>query len=348
MRGATGCATWLYAQLLRLYPASFRAGFEDEMRAVFAAALADATTRGRFSLAAVCWRELRDLPESLLRAYWLRLRQRVRSLAPASQLGGGMMEDRNADRRLPWSEIWIGLIPFGLFGLEVLTNYLPGHWPAVSLARVILRGSIYLALLIAFGVGWIAGFPRWFYLYPVLMLAATAFGVLFFGTQYGYWLGLLFSVPLALTVAVAGRRTRSLRGPFERVWQDWTLLSFAFYGLMPLAQSLAFDDGHANDETLFLALSAGAIVAGAALYLRSRNVLQRVSALLGGMTAVLLMAVLDKAHFAGGLGPWLDQFTMWGGELAWLANLWRLLAVLIFWPALLGLLRHTLHAARTA
>lgn len=83
------------------------------------------------------------------------------------------------------------------------------------------------------------------------------------------------------------------------------------------------------------------LLAGAVLYLRGGNLQQRVVALLGGMTATMLMAALDKAHFAGGLGPWLDQFDTWHGELAWMANLWRLLVVLLFWPPVSGLLRGT-------
>jgi hypothetical protein len=348
MKPSVRFAMRLYAGLLRLYPAPFRAEFADEMRIVFAASLRDAAMRGPLSLATACWRELRDLPRSLLDEHWLSLQQQIRRRAPVGQSGGGRMEERHTTQSPASGESWGGLIPFAMVGLVMLTNYLPADLPAVSRAEAVVVACAYLALLVAFGVGWIAGFPRWFYLYPGLVLAATGLGTSVVALEHGYLLGLLFCVPLAVTVAIAWRLTHSLRDPFDRVWHDWTLLSFSFYGLMPLAQMLAFDDAHPNDETLYLALSTIALVAGAALYLRGRDLPRRITGPLGGMTTMLIMAALDKAHFAGGVGPWLDQFNTWHGELAWLANLWRLLAVLMLWPALLALLRRTVNFVRTA
>jgi hypothetical protein len=63
-------STWVYALIVRLYPRAFRAGFEDEMCAVFAAAAADATKGGRIALLGVLWRELWDCPRNLLVAHW--------------------------------------------------------------------------------------------------------------------------------------------------------------------------------------------------------------------------------------------------------------------------------------
>jgi len=56
--------TWttrLYALLLRLYPAAFRAEFGAEMTAVFTQALADARQRGRSALLTWCGREFTTL-----------------------------------------------------------------------------------------------------------------------------------------------------------------------------------------------------------------------------------------------------------------------------------------------
>lgn len=65
----TQLITRLYALLLRLYPRSFRAEFEEEVQAVFEDAVADAARRGGLLLAAVFLRELWDLPGALLREY---------------------------------------------------------------------------------------------------------------------------------------------------------------------------------------------------------------------------------------------------------------------------------------
>ncbi len=60
----------LYAALLRLYPASFRDEFADEMETVFIENICDAAYVNRQGLLLVCWRELRDYPFSLFREHW--------------------------------------------------------------------------------------------------------------------------------------------------------------------------------------------------------------------------------------------------------------------------------------
>jgi len=54
----------VYALLLRLYPRRFRAEFAEEMQAVFAEAMAEATERGVAAFIAVCLGEMRDMPGS--------------------------------------------------------------------------------------------------------------------------------------------------------------------------------------------------------------------------------------------------------------------------------------------
>jgi len=69
MRNATRWGKLAYATIITLYPPAFRAEFGEEMRAVFAAAMAEAARDSLPGVAALCLRELRDLPMSLLRAY---------------------------------------------------------------------------------------------------------------------------------------------------------------------------------------------------------------------------------------------------------------------------------------
>ena len=76
MTAVTQLAIRLYALTVRLYPCSFRAEFGEEMQVVFVDAVAAAVERGRLSLAAVCLREARDLPSSLLREMVSHLRSR--------------------------------------------------------------------------------------------------------------------------------------------------------------------------------------------------------------------------------------------------------------------------------
>ena len=79
-------AIWVYTLIVRLYPRAFRAEFEDEMRAVFAAAVADAAAAGRVALLGVFWRELRDSPGNLLVAHWQGAHTRIKE---ANMLTGG-------------------------------------------------------------------------------------------------------------------------------------------------------------------------------------------------------------------------------------------------------------------
>lgn len=70
MNGIARLITCAHALLVRLYPRAFRAEFEDEMRVVFADAVADAAVDGRKALLRVLWRELGDFPGNLLIAHW--------------------------------------------------------------------------------------------------------------------------------------------------------------------------------------------------------------------------------------------------------------------------------------
>jgi hypothetical protein len=65
-------ATCVYTLIVRLYPRAFRAEFGDEMRVVFADAVADAVKDSRMMLIGIFWRELRDYPGNLLAAHWQR------------------------------------------------------------------------------------------------------------------------------------------------------------------------------------------------------------------------------------------------------------------------------------
>ena len=97
-------AIWVYASIVRLYPRAFRAEFEDEMRAVFAAAVADAAAYaaegGRIALLGVLWRELRDCPGNLLVAHWQGRIKEVMMLTGNSDAPGLLRGDGSLVRGL--------------------------------------------------------------------------------------------------------------------------------------------------------------------------------------------------------------------------------------------------------
>jgi hypothetical protein len=80
-RRVVGC----YAALLRAYPAHFRAEFGEEMRAVFADAIAEA--QDDFVLAGLFLGELRDLPLSVVREHWRERQGRPLIVLPEGVMG---------------------------------------------------------------------------------------------------------------------------------------------------------------------------------------------------------------------------------------------------------------------
>jgi hypothetical protein len=79
MTHITHLMTILYARLLGLYPPGFRAEFGDEMRAVFASALADAAASGLWATLWFGLREVAALPRSIVRAARRESRHRTRA-----------------------------------------------------------------------------------------------------------------------------------------------------------------------------------------------------------------------------------------------------------------------------
>ena len=71
------CISWIaqaYAYMLALYPNGFRQQFADEMQTVFCEALDAAAAEGWPAVGALCLREVRDWPHTLLTEYWHAIR----------------------------------------------------------------------------------------------------------------------------------------------------------------------------------------------------------------------------------------------------------------------------------
>jgi hypothetical protein len=71
-----------YRALTQLYPREYRTEFGVELRGVFASMVEQAAECGRLSLAAICLRELRDLPVHLAREHFDNLRKDIAMKAP--------------------------------------------------------------------------------------------------------------------------------------------------------------------------------------------------------------------------------------------------------------------------
>lgn len=147
-----------YGILVSLYPRSFRAEFEEEIRAVFAQALVEAAGRGWTALVTVCLRESGDLPPVLLREYWSEFRNRG-----LERLMSALNGATNASGSEPgtWLEIIFAGLPNLLYALALQLPSLlcilfsvPYNWRSPRLAFWGLVGVMLI-------VGWRRGWPRW-------------------------------------------------------------------------------------------------------------------------------------------------------------------------------------------
>jgi hypothetical protein len=256
---------------------------------------------------------------------------------------------RDVHGQSSWGEVLAGMLPFLVFGLGmVIYEILP---------RDLVAGPIgfwcYLVLyiigVIGLGIGWVKGFPRWSYPYAGLVLFIRGWwgdgdnlsGRLFVGPTSA----ILFWVMVGIVLLVT-RSLRPLGQFFKRTWHDWTLLSFGLYSLMPLMLlNVAFDFVTGN-YPLPYPIASSLVLAGVALaYLRSSRMVQRVFALLAGMTLCWAVATVEVAiHLAR--APKLPGY--WVGDIRDMLSYWGVQMVLILAPALLGPLRRSVQSVRAS
>jgi hypothetical protein len=292
MRIILSCVKRLYAGILKLYPRDVRDEFADEMKSVFAVAVTEAAQRGAFALAGVCWRELRDLPLVLLREYrfsssgW---EESVRAMIETPEDGTFLRDEPTF-----WREALLGMIPLLLlpfiFAIAFSVSLLSVAW-SLAAAQVGFIVSVIVPLM-AFGwmalliMGWVKGFPRWCFSYWGLTLFASVYlmliatpGLTLFGYAFGQsemwgwraWILLLIVSVISLALT---RSTQPLRQLVSKVWRDWTLLSFAYYGTLPLTYLIVFDEVHGEEPfavglLVFLAFGALAFIRSTTLFRRA-------------------------------------------------------------------------------
>ena len=344
---------YIYRLLLNAYPSAYRVQFEDEMYDTFfeGAQEAEATD----NLTPFLLREFRDIPRSLIKAYWdgwmMKLENRMqilRDLASDSDL-----PPAPSDGRESWRQVFFEMGLFLIAGLLlILVTYLPfdvlhpGWQRDVQfLGDIILPTAIPILLF-----GLIRGLPRWAYPFAGVLLYYSGF----VAGQTGLWLFLivmLLATSMFFLAAILIDPNPSLLPiPIRRVWQsislDWTRLSFAVYGAMPLIILKAFDDAHTNSRTPYFAFSILVMVLGALIYSRSRDPAIQITILLAGLTFSIWGAWLDRVSFANGLLNWTTVTSTGLEAIAWMAVLWVQWSSLILLPVVFVLLNGLVHQKR--
>lgn len=192
-------------------------------------------------------------------------------------------------------------------------------------------------------IGWMKDFPRWVFPYWGVALLISIYMHFFTGTISGYqvkgnwWVWL----PLA-SVMLAGflwsRTWEPLRRLLSSLWQDWTQLSFAFYGALPLLVIAAYDEVH--NEGPFVALILVILGLGAIGYMQTNTPWQRFAWLLGGfMLGWIILIVHQCIYWNGRQEPGMLQPVTWQEALGWNGRFGAALLCILIAPLAVGILR---------
>jgi len=152
-------------------------------------------------------------------------------------------------------------------------------------------------------------------------------------------------VLVAVIASLLARGVWPLRQLITGVWHDWTRLSFASYGTLPLALAMAFDEVEGQGPVVVL---SAVLALGALAYMRSTRMWQRALALFGGFSLMWPAATVYLAHYWDGRREqWMPRPGDWSRTIQWMTNRGVGLLVLLLAPALLGLLHLVIRLIRS-
>lgn len=332
-----------YGWLLLLFPNNYREEYGEELQTVFSLSIDDALATGGFEVVGVILRELKGLPYAALHEH-LRERRKAKMTGKSASRFDFEPGSRN--------EAFAALTPF-LFGMVmVLFGYLARSWNApmwMQIAFVVLFWSAALGLFL---LGSAKGLPRWFLPYLGVLLAIAS--LLFFNILVNFrldvwwyrssglesvfnfgnflWIGLILLVLLLLVISRSVPRFRLF---YQRLRDDWTLLSFLLYGTVPMILLIIFDE-YVNEEPFF-ALSLLMLALGGWFYLRKDEPLKRFVSLQIGLALSMFTAAAGKAALILWSRSQELNFVL-KDELFFSLETWLWLAVIMFLPLLLNLL----------
>ncbi len=247
-----------------------------------------------------------------------------------------------------WPGVAAGLAIFVIASLLLILSELSQPVGTVGLTGTLYMLGFWGLLLspeLGFTAGWIRGFPRWSYPYPVpalLMALFIAFvstpGLAIFGyPTFGQELwGLRAFIPLLLGAGIAWLITRSfqpLKHFFTQMRLDATLATFALTGTLPLFILIAYDEMDRGYSLRDMVIVSILMILMAILYLRSLSYRQRWLALGLGILLIIGFTKVSTAAY------WLSQGPGHADVRA--AILWTLIVTAIYLSPILlsGLVR---------
>lgn len=226
----------------------------------------------------------------------------------------------NPEETYSWRLAVKGAAMFIVYGLGMILMALPlGPLRAGPVQQLVFWLLIACGVLIPYigtGVGWVNGFPRWSFSYLGLALFLSSYlqNVSSRGIVIGRWemssggaWGWRAWIPLALAALTALVVTRFSTSPLRRLlrraWADWTQLSYAMFGCLPILVLVVFLEAKTADRYVFSPLLALILVATALFYLRAEQRRQRVWALLVGTLLILVILTVIPALMYSDEGP---------------------------------------------
>lgn len=158
-----------------------------------------------------------------------------------------------------------------------------------------------------------------------------------FGSGFPY-LGIIV---LTLVVILITASIKPLRLFYQRIRDDWTLLPFALFGIMPLVMVISFDE-YQGDAPYQIGMGL-ILLASLWLYLRITQLRRKLLVLGIGITLAMAIEAIGKwilvpSQAWGVLFQWntIEQATQL--EVISIVYTWFWVMVVVFLPALLGLL----------
>ena len=305
-----------YAFLLSCLPLSFKTPFADEMEKVFDRRLHEMGLRGRWSLFRYFISELLALP-----GLWFLACQHERRVFKMTASENLNIPERPAS----WGAALTAALPLLAYIVLVLTTGpIRQVMRAVGLTTLfdflwvnVIRAApmpmlFYLLLLGGLLLAWLKGFPHWSFTYLswLVIFLISGMGIIpGLNSSYLREMGLIgfkdpylqrIWIPFIITLLLALLLDHSIK-PLRTLWQgwrrDWTVASFALFGILEFMVLTFFDEvpGPKSALIFWQLVAVALLAAGAVWYIRSRVKAGRILALL--CSAALSIALSTGVTF---------------------------------------------------
>ena len=259
-----------------------------------------------------------------------------------------MMENKP---HLSWLELMCAAIPFLLYLAFPIIEGLRFNWAAVVI--LLLLGTLFILMV----VGLCKGIPRWsmpglglllavvnYFLLGLmggLLVALNLVPVSLLREVFGSGFSNVGIIVLTLVVLLVTASIKPLRPFFQRLREDWTLLPFALYGVMPVMMYARFDE---YQGSVPYEISIGLILlVSLLLYLRNSQPSRKLLALGIGITLAMAVEAIGKWILIPSQ-TWVDLLQLYPveqtiqGEVTSTVYRWFWVMVVVFFPTWLGLL----------